>query len=95
MARQQSKPAGRPDMREAVAAAQSLQRPDPAPRGQSLLTGCFGAVDEVAAERMIRGWVTSAAPKDRDVEIRRLIERSRMRFGKEPKRTPIDPLGDC
>jgi len=53
------------------------------------------AVDEVtaAAERLIRGWVTSAAPKDRDVEIRKLIERSRMRFGKEPTRTPIDPIG--
>src|SRR3984893_3954114 len=52
------------------------------------------AVDEVpaAAERVIRGWVTSAAPKDRDVEIRRLIERSRVRFGKEPRRTPIDPV---
>jgi hypothetical protein len=52
------------------------------------------AVDEVAeaAERLIRGWVTTAPPKDRDVEIRRLIERSRMRFGKEPKRTPIDPM---
>jgi len=52
------------------------------------------AVDEVtaAAERLIRGWVTTAAPKDRDVEIRKLIERSRMRFGKEPKRTPIDPI---
>src|SRR6266699_2419667 len=52
------------------------------------------AVDEVAvaAERLIRGWVTSAVPKDRDVEIRKLIERSRVRFGKEPKRTPIDPI---
>ena len=52
------------------------------------------AVDEVtaAAERLIRGWVTTAAPKDRDVEIRKLIERSRMRFGKDPKRTPIDPI---
>jgi len=52
------------------------------------------AVDEVAAaaERMIRGWVTSAPPKDRDVEIRKMIERSRVRFGKEPKRTPIDPI---
>jgi hypothetical protein len=51
-------------------------------------------VDEVtiAAERLIRGWVTSAPPKDRDVEIRKLIERSRLRFGKEPKRTPIDPI---
>jgi hypothetical protein len=52
------------------------------------------AVDEVAAaaERLIRGWVTGAAPKDRDVEIRKLIERSRVRFGREPKRTPIDPI---
>jgi hypothetical protein len=55
----------------------------------------FGtAVDEVAAaaERLIRGWVTSAPPRDRNVEIRKHIERSRLRFGKEPKRTPIDPL---
>jgi hypothetical protein len=52
------------------------------------------AVDEVAAaaERLVRGWVTSSPPKDREVEIRKLIERSRARFGKEPKRTPIDPL---
>ena len=52
------------------------------------------AVDEVAAaaERLIHGWVTSAPPKDRDVEIRKLIERSRIRFGKEPKRTAIDPI---
>ena len=52
------------------------------------------AVDEVtaAAERLIRDWVTSAPPKDRDVEIRKHIERSRLRFGKEPKRTPIEPL---
>jgi hypothetical protein len=52
------------------------------------------AVDEVAAaaERLIRGWVTSAPPKDRDIEIRKLIDRSRVRFGKEPKRTPIDPV---
>lgn len=52
------------------------------------------AVDEVAAaaERLIRGWVTSAPPKDRDVEIRKMIERSRVRFGKEPRRTPIDPV---
>jgi len=50
------------------------------------------AVDEVAAaaERLIQGWVTSAKPKDRDVEIRKLIERSRVRFGKEPKRTAIE-----
>ena len=52
------------------------------------------AVDEVAAaaERLVREWVTSAPRKDRDVEIRKLIERSRLRFGKEPKRTPIDPI---
>ena len=52
------------------------------------------AVDEVAAaaERLIQGWVTSAPPRDRDVEIRKHIERSRIRFGKEPKRTPIDPV---
>ena len=52
------------------------------------------AVDEVAAaaERLIHGWVTSAPPKDRDVEIRKLIERSRVRFSKEPKRTAIDPI---
>ncbi len=50
------------------------------------------AIDEVAAaaERLVRGWVTSALPKDRDVEIRKHIERSRLRFGKAPKRTPID-----
>ena len=53
------------------------------------------AVDEVAAaaERLIRGWVTSAPPRDRHVEIQKHIERSRIRFGKEPKRTPIDPVG--
>lgn len=52
------------------------------------------AVDEVAAaaERLIRGWVTSAPPKDRDIEICKHIERSRIRFGKEPKRTPIGPI---
>ena len=52
------------------------------------------AVDEVAAaaERLVRGWVTGAPPKDRDVEIARHIERSRIRFGKMPKRTPIDPI---
>ena len=52
------------------------------------------AVEEVTAtaERLIRGWVTSAPPKDRDVEIKKMIERSRVRFGKEPKRTPIDPI---
>jgi len=52
------------------------------------------AVDEVAAaaERLIQGWVTGAPPKDRDVEIHKMIERSRIRFGKEPRRTPIDPI---
>jgi hypothetical protein len=52
------------------------------------------AVEEVtaAAERLIRGWVTTAPPKDRDVEIRKMIEKSRVRFGKEPRRTPIDPI---
>ena len=52
------------------------------------------AVEEVtaAAERLIRGWVTSAPAKDRDVEIRKMIEKSRERFGKEPRRTPIDPI---
>jgi hypothetical protein len=50
------------------------------------------AVDEVAApaERQIRGWVGRASPRDCEVEIRKHIERSRIRFGKEPKRTPID-----
>lgn len=55
----------------------------------------FGrAVDEVAAaaERLVRGWVTSAPARDRDVEIRKHVERSRLRFGKEPKRTPIGPI---
>ncbi len=52
------------------------------------------AVDEVAAaaEKLVRGWVTSAPPRDRDVEIAKHIERSRQRFGKEPRRTPIDPI---
>ena len=52
------------------------------------------AVDEVAAaaERLVHGWVTSAPPKDRDVEIRKHIEKSRIRFGREPKRTPIEPI---
>ena len=45
-----------------------------------------------AAERLVQGWVTSAPPRDRAVEIRKHIERSRLRFGKEPKRTPIDPI---
>jgi len=51
-------------------------------------------VDEVAAaaEKLIRGWVTSAPPRDREVEIAKHIERSRLRFGKEPRRTPIDPI---
>jgi hypothetical protein len=52
------------------------------------------AVDEVttAAERLVHGWETSAPPKDRDVEIQKHVERSRKRFGKEPKRTPIGPI---
>ena len=52
------------------------------------------AVDEVAAAagRLVHGWISSAPPKDRDVEIKKMIERSRLRFGKEPKRTPIDPI---
>jgi len=52
------------------------------------------AVDAVAAaaEKLIRGWVTSAPPRDREVEIAKHIERSRLRFGKEPRRTPIDPI---
>jgi hypothetical protein len=51
-------------------------------------------VDEVAAaaERLIGGWITTAPPKDREIEIRKHIERSRIRFGKEPKRTPIEPI---
>jgi hypothetical protein len=51
-------------------------------------------VEEVAAaaERLIRGWATSAPPKDRTIEIGKHIERSRIRFGKEPRRTPIDPI---
>jgi hypothetical protein len=52
------------------------------------------AVDEVAAAagRLVREWVTTAPPRDREVEIQKLIERSRKRFGKEPRRTPIDPI---
>ena len=52
------------------------------------------AMDEVAAAagRLVHDWITSAPAKDRDVEIRKHIERSRLRFGKEPKRTPIDPI---
>ena len=52
------------------------------------------AIDEVAAaaEKLVHGWVTTAPPRDRDVEIKKHIERSRKRFGKEPKRTPIDPI---
>ena len=51
-------------------------------------------IDEVAAsaDRLVRGWVTTAPPKDRDIEIRKHIERSRLRFGREPKRTPIEPI---
>src|SRR6478672_9476339 len=50
------------------------------------------AVDEVtaAAVKLVGGWVTNAPAKDREVERRKHIEKSRLRFGKEPKRTPID-----
>ena len=49
------------------------------------------AIEDVAqaAERLVRGWVTTAPPKDRGIEIRKHIEKSRIRFGKEPKRTPF------
>jgi hypothetical protein len=52
------------------------------------------AVDEVAAaaERLVHGWVTSAPPKDREVEIRKHVEKSRLRFGRQPKTTPIGPI---
>jgi len=52
------------------------------------------AIEEVAAaaEKLVHGWVTTAPPRDRDVEIRKHIEKSRKRFGKEPKRTPIGPI---
>lgn len=52
------------------------------------------AMDEVAAaaEKLVYGWVTKSPPKDRNVEIKKMIERSLLRFGNEPKRTPIDPL---
>jgi hypothetical protein len=45
------------------------------------------AVDEVtaSAEKLIRSWVTTAPPKDRAVEMQKLVERSRIRFGREPK----------
>ena len=41
------------------------------------------AVDEVtaAAERLIRDYVTSAPPRDRETERTKLIERSKRRFG--------------
>jgi hypothetical protein len=52
------------------------------------------AIEEVAAaaEKLVHGWVTTAPPRDRNVEIQKHIEKSRKRFGKEPKRTPIDPI---
>jgi hypothetical protein len=48
------------------------------------------AVIEVAAaaERLVHGWVTAAPPKDRGVEIRKMMEQSRRRFGKEPGARP-------
>jgi hypothetical protein len=50
------------------------------------------AVDEVAraAGKLVRGWVTNAPSKDREVERQKHVEKSRLRFGKEPKRTPLD-----
>lgn len=41
------------------------------------------AVEEVhaAAERLIREYVTTAPPRNREAEIARLIERSKKRFG--------------
>lgn len=41
------------------------------------------AVDEVAAaaERLVRGYVSTGAPRNREEEVRKLIERSRKRFG--------------
>ncbi len=44
------------------------------------------AVEEVhaAAERLIRGLVTNAPPRNRDEERARLIERSKRRFGQTP-----------
>jgi hypothetical protein len=49
------------------------------------------AVEEVAraAGKLVHGWVTNARPKDRDVERNKHIEKSRLRFGKAPKRTPL------
>lgn len=43
------------------------------------------AVDEVTvvAERLIRSLVTSAEPRDREVEVAKLVERSRRRFGSQ------------
>lgn len=40
------------------------------------------AVDEVAAaaERLVHGWVTSVPPKDRNTEIRKMIDQSQLRF---------------
>lgn len=47
------------------------------------------AVDDVtaAAERLIRGYVSTTPPRNREEEVRRLIERSRKRFGQD-RRTP-------
>lgn len=45
------------------------------------------AVDEVAAAatRLLRGLVTTAPPRDRDVEAQRARERSLRRFGPAPE----------
>jgi len=48
------------------------------------------AVEDVtaAAERLIRSLVTSAPPRNREVETAKLVERSRQRFGTpEPQDT--------
>ena len=49
------------------------------------------AVDEAVAavteatQQLLDAMVTSAPPKDRAVEMQKLVERSRIRFGREPK----------
>jgi hypothetical protein len=44
------------------------------------------AVEDVtaAAERLVRGYVSTSPPRNREEEVRRLIERSRKRFGPRP-----------
>ncbi len=50
-------------------------------------------VDEVAAaaERLVGGWATSAPPRDRDVEIRKHIERSRLEIRQGAEADPDRP----